>query len=124
MATVAGVFTQVYGMNGGLAGWKGVWSPMLNGDVGTAVDRFSDFADKSIQATGAFGVGGSVAAEGSNDGINYFSLTDPQGTVIAVTAAGGKAITEATLNFRPHVTAGDGTTSLTVTMFFRRTQSP
>jgi hypothetical protein len=35
-----------------------------------------------------------------------------------------KAITEAVLWLRPHVTSGDGTTSLTASMFLRKTQIP
>jgi len=99
------------------------WADMANGDVG-APTKFTQFADRSMQVEGTFGAGGSVAAEGSNDGSNYRALTDPQGVTIAVTANGIKAITEAVVNIRPHVTAGDGTTSVTVTMYLRRTQFP
>lgn len=122
MANITPSITAVQGY-ADADGFKVVWATMLNTDVGLPVDRFAGFADKSIQVEGTFGAGGSVAAEGSNDGTNYRALTDPQGTTIAITAAGIKAITEAVMNFRPHVTAGDGTTSLTVTVFFRKTQT-
>lgn len=124
--TVAATTTQVLGnlngTNDALVGWKVVWAGMVNGDVGAAVS-FPGFADRTVQVEGTFGTGGSVAAEGSNDATNFRALTDPQGTAIAITSAGIKAITEACVQVRPHVTAGDGTTSLTVTMFFRNTQN-
>lgn len=139
MANITPTVTRVMGQNG-LDGYQVTWATMLNGDVGLAVGNaigdgasavkfsqggfFSGFADKTIQVEGTFGAGGSVAAEGSNDGTNFRALTNPQGTTIAVTSAGIAAITEAVIGVRPHVTAGDGTTSLTVTMFFRKTQTP
>ena len=106
-------------------GWKVTWGPMQNGDVGAPV-QFAGYADKSFQATGTAGTGGSISCEGSNDGANFAVLTVPAGTAATLTSStlpGIMAITEATIQVRPHVTAGDGTTSLTVTMFFRKTQS-
>lgn len=123
MANITPVATRVQG-HGQQDGWKVVWGPMLNTDVGLPMDQLAGYADKSIQVEGTFGAGGSVAAEGANDGSNFRSLTDPQGVAIAITTASIKTITEAVLSVRPRVTAGDGTTSLTVTMFFRRTQVP
>lgn len=141
MANITPTITRIMGQ-GSLDGWQVKWGPMANGDVGLPVGStigdgagaivpsggsgfFAGYADKSIQVSGTFGAGGSVACEGSNDGgSNYFAMTDPSQTVIAITAAGGKSVTEATIWVRPHVTAGDGTTSLTATMFFRKTQTP
>lgn len=97
------------------------FTPMVNGDVGAASDCNS-FGDRSIQVFGTFGAGGSVALEGSNDGVNWFALRDPSSTTIALTAAGIKQVLEMTRFVRPHVTAGDGTTSLTAILFARRTQ--
>lgn len=125
MANITPTFTALQD-GAALSGWKVVWGPMANTDIGIALgtEPLAGFADKSIQAEGTFGAGGSVTAEGSNDATNFRALTDPQGVTIAITAAGIKSITEAVMQVRPHVTAGDGTTSITVTMFFRRTQSP
>lgn len=140
MANITPVVTPVYGHHN-IDGWQVVWANMQNGDVGIAVGTtigqgaaaqpppgggtMAGFADKTIQAVGTFGAGGSVACEGSNDaGANWFKLNDPFGNVIAITAAAMKEITEAVIWIRPHVTAGDGTTALTVTMFLRKTQTP
>lgn len=95
------------------------WTGLLNGDVGDA-QGYAEFADKSVQVHGTFGVGGSITFEGSNDGTNWFPLTDLQGNAITKTAAALEHISEATVFVRPHVTAGDGTTSLTAILFVRR----
>jgi hypothetical protein len=73
-----------------------------------------------VQVQGTFGASGSVSVEGSNDGVNYHTLRDPQGVSLTFTAAGLKAVLELTRFIRPRVTAGDGTTALTVTLVARR----
>lgn len=95
------------------------WTPLANGDDGAAI-QIPGWADRSIQITGTFGVGGTVVFEGSNDGVNYTSLRDPQGSLLSFTAAGLKAVLELTRYVRARVTAGDGTTSITATFFGRR----
>ena len=95
------------------------WVGLANGDTGSPVFVRDGFEPKSMQVTGTFGSGGSVACEGSNDGAAYAALDDPAGTTIAVTAAGVAGIGVDVLAIRPHVTAGDGTTALTVTILLR-----
>lgn len=117
MATIKGTLTEIEHSGEGKA-WVCTWTPMLNGDVGDPV-TLPGYHDRSVQVTGTFGTGGSVAVEGSNDGaVNYAALRDPSSTTIAITSAGMKAVLEAAIHMRPHVTAGDGTTSLTVSMYF------
>lgn len=77
-------------------------------------------ADRSVQVIGTFGVGGSVRVEGSNNGVDYAVLTDPQGNALDITAAKVEAITELTRYVRPRVTAGDGTTDLDIMLLVRR----
>ena len=90
------------------------WLAVPNGNDG-APSGAGGYGDKTIQVTGTFGAGGAVRPEGSNDGgQTWFQLTDPTGTAISLTAAGGKAITEAVALIRPRVTAGDGTTAINV----------
>lgn len=99
-----------------------VWSGLTNAtsDDGSAVELFGS-PDRSVQVTGTFGAGGSVRLQGSNDGSNWAALTDPQGNDLNITSAKIEAITEITRYIRPLVTAGDGTTSLVVTVFARKT---
>lgn len=103
------------GMPACIIGWTG----LLNGDTGAAVELV-DYADKTVTITGTFGTGGTLVLQGSNDGTNWFSLTDPQANAISKTAAAMEAVLEAPRYIRPNVTAGDGSTSLTVQMCCRR----
>jgi hypothetical protein len=86
------------------------WSGLQNGFIGAPTPaRLSKAA--AIQVTGTFGSGGSIKVEGSNDSLNWATVSSA-----ALTSAGFFA----TLNtlpryLRPNVTAGDSTTSLAVT---------
>lgn len=99
------------------------WTELGNGDDGAPVS-WGHFADRSVQVTGTFGEGGTIIMEGSNmreeDTPTYFPLVDPQGGAISFEAAGGEQVLESTNLIRPRVTAGDGDTDLTVTMFCRK----
>src|SRR5574343_578083 len=95
------------------------WATMANGDTGEPFIG-ARYNTKSVQITGTFGAGGSINMEGSNNsGASpaYSILSDPQGNAITKTAAALEAIQEGTYLVRPNVTAGDGTTALTVRMF-------
>lgn len=95
------------------------WATMANGDVGDAVE-LGHYSDRSIQVVGTFGTGGSVSLKGSNDGgTTWATLTDPAGNAITFTATGIKQILHLPHKIRPEVTAGDGTTSLTVYLFMQ-----
>lgn len=95
------------------------WAGLDSDDSGAAIECM-DYADRTVQITGTFGAAGSITMQGSNDGTNWFPLTDPQGNAITKTAAALELIMEAPLYLRPLVTAGDGTTNLTVKLLCRR----
>lgn len=95
------------------------WANMANGDVG-ADCGFVQYADRSVQLIGTLGVGGNMRWEGSNDSVNYAVLTDPQGNNLDYTILKTEAVTELAVRARPRITAGDGTTLLTVVMLARR----
>ena len=102
------------------------WPTMANGDTGGWV-QVPWAGDKSMTARGTFGAGGSVALYGSNEiaaapTMATLPLNDPQGNVIAVTSTNQiEQVLEHTYQVSPKVTAGDGTTSLTVEMIFTKT---
>ena len=140
MAIVAPVITPVVGQTN-IDGWQVIWGPLHNGDVGAAVGTtigygassqqapggglLSGFADKTVQVVGTFGAGGTATIQGSNDaGANWFTLNDPFNNQLTLSTAVLKEITEAIIWIRPSITAGDGTTNLTVTMFLRKTATP
>lgn len=92
------------------------WSSLANGDDGRAED-LTRFPDKTVQVKGTFGAGGTIILEGSNDGgTTYHTLNDSrgEGNALSFTAADMRIILENASLIRPRVTAGDGTTSLTV----------
>jgi len=97
------------------------WATMLNGDTGSPVEMPGSTV-RSVQVQGTFGAGGTMQLKGSNDSTNYIVLTDPQGNSISKTAASIEAIEEITRLVRPEITAGDGTTSLTVTLLVFRSK--
>lgn len=113
------VITPTKQIVGGGAALLVTWANLANGDSGAPVDLV-EFADRSVQVVGTFGTGGSVSLEGSLDASNFASLTDPQGNALAITTAKIEAVSELTYQVRPRVTAGDGTTSLTVSLLLRR----
>lgn len=96
------------------------WDGLLNGDDGQPLD-LAAYADRSIQVLGTLGAGGNARMLGSllpapsaAISADWATLTDPQGNALDVNALKIEAVSEATRWFRPQVTAGDGTTSLTV----------
>jgi polygalacturonase len=91
------------------------WTGLLNGDDGALAD-WVDYSDRCFQVAGTFGAGGSVTIQGSNDGTNWASLADPQGNALVFTSQRIEQALELPRYVRPLVTAGDGTTSLTVTL--------
>lgn len=115
MATVTGTKTDC----GTSRVFVFTWTPLTTTNADGNSLTAEQYADKSVQVTGTPGVGGSVSLQGSNDGTNWATLTDPQGNALTFTAVGIKMVAEATRYIRPLVTAGDGTTSLTVRVFMK-----
>ncbi len=97
-------------------GYLATWTAIANGAQGDQLSPAS-WQSAFFQATGTFGSGGSVRLEGSNDGANWFPLSPA-----ALTAPGSFAplgANEKPQYVRPNVTAGDGTTAIAVTAFYR-----
>jgi hypothetical protein len=119
MATVVGTETILRNPSPLQAVAVRKWTPLTAANnVGDAYE-WPWGADKSVQVAGTFG-GATIVIQGSNDGTNYHTLTDPQGNAVSFTVAGIEAITENTRYIRPSLSGGDGTTSLTVTLLCRR----
>lgn len=102
------------------------WPTMTNGDTGSFV-ILPRHADKTVHAFGTFGAGGTVTLRGSNETpateANAAILHSPSETNLTLTATAGaglKQVLEAPYSVSPKVTAGDGTTSLTVRLCVRR----
>ena len=96
--------------------WTGLTFTGL--DVGTVVFA-PDHDVKEIQTRGTFGVGGTVIIQGSLSDAEYALLNDVQGNALTITTKLIERIQETTGYVRPQVTAGDGTTSITVIMLLK-----
>jgi hypothetical protein len=119
MTTIVPTFTKIRGPAGGIDAVVATWAPLAaSGDIGQPLQR-ADLADRSVQVTGAF-AGATLVLEGSNDGVNYFTLSSPAGAALSFTAAGLMQVNMPVAFVRPHVTSGSGA-SLTVTLTARRT---
>ena len=93
--------------------WRTEWTSLLTGETGDKAD-LSKWPTKSIQISGTVGAGGSVNVQGSNDGVNWFSLKDAFGASLATAAVGIYTIDQNTQHIRPAVVSGDGTTNIKV----------
>jgi hypothetical protein len=109
MAAIAATVTDIY------LGKIYRWTPLTAADTATAIE-VAGYVDKSVQFTGTFG-NATVVMKGSNDGAIFENLTDPQGNDISKTAADLEQITEATRHIQPTFSGGDGTQSVSVTVF-------
>lgn len=98
------------------------FSALSTTNADSAPIQFSQWADRCVQVTGTWGAGGSISVEGSNDGSNWATLNNAQGTAATLTANGIKQIVEVPRYARVRVTAGDGTTNLVASFVLRRAQ--
>jgi hypothetical protein len=98
--------------------WVEQWQDIGMSDSATEIP-FSSHADRSVQVTGLFGSGGSVVIEGSNDGINWSTLTDFQGNQLSINTPKIVMVSEVTAYIRPRVISTDALTSITVSILVR-----
>jgi hypothetical protein len=98
--------------------WK--WENLQLNDDGEIL-QFPKLADKTIQVYGTFGASGHLFMEGTNeiDTPTWNPVNDPQGEILDFDTPKIKQVLENPLAIRPHVTNGDGTTSLTVVIICR-----
>lgn len=99
---------------------KVTWSGLRQNDTGAWV-KVARFSDKTVQViVDAAGSGDAVTMEASpDDGTTVGDLHDPQGgllvsVLVGATISDPEVISENPESIRPHITAGDGTTDLTV----------
>ncbi len=93
------------------------WTGLVKGDTGQPFEN-PGWADRTIQITGTFDTA-TCTWEGSNDGTNYVTLTDPQANALSKTAAAIETVLENTRYMRPAVAGTGGTTALTFTLVAR-----
>lgn len=97
------------------------WDPLtLAEPIGVDLGpNFMAYVDRSVQFEGDFD-GASVVMEGSNDGANFHTLTNPQGSSVSYGGPGLAQLTEFAAHMRPRVIGGTGATSIIVTVSARK----
>lgn len=117
MATVIGVDNLFYQSHRVRA-----WTPLTttNADGNPMNYASNGMGGVTFQATGTWGVAGTLVIEGSNDGVTYFTLSDQANVALSLTANSLKTVRDTPLWIRPRITGGDGTTSITVTSAFQK----
>jgi len=84
------------------------WADVATGDTIVAYEISNQHGlAGAVQFAGTFG-GATVTLEGSNDGTNYATLTDPIGTDISTTSAGIYEFSTAVRYIKPGISGGSG----------------
>jgi hypothetical protein len=84
-----------------------IWETMGDDDTGSAVEH-PDYPDKTVSVEGTFS-SATVVIQGSNDGTNYETLTDLNGSSLSFTSAPvPKTIRENPLFIRASTSGGGG----------------
>lgn len=91
------------------------WPALANGDTG-AFQACPNLRNMTVQVYGTQGVGGAVTMQGSPDGAAVGTLHSSGSDLVIGTLDWAEPwpIDENPVYLRPNVTAGDGTTSVTV----------
>ena len=105
-----------------LATWRDrasviTWPGLTTGDTGRPLEM-TGWADRSVQITGTFG-GATLTIQGSNNGSEWNTLTDPQGNEIVLTSQKIEQIMEITRYIKPIVSGGSGTSINIITLVRR-----
>ncbi len=93
-----------------------LWETLTCGDVGSAFELPYWAGSATVQMTGTFN-SQTLTMQGSNDGTNWYTLTDPQGNNMAKTAAAMEVVEELPRYVRPSfsgTTGGDVDVTLVV----------
>ena len=91
---------------------KWIWDAMGNADTGDALDPNGgsiSFPDKTVHVHGVNWGSATLIIQGSNDGVNWETLTDPSNTALSFTSDALKVILESPLYIRPKTSGGTAT---------------
>lgn len=119
MATVTPTLTRVGDQDDAaiLLSWA-----LTTANTDGAPMEWTQWADRCFQAVGTWG-GATLTIQGSNDGTNWFTLSNAAGATAATfTADGGKAIIELPRYVRPNLTTPGTGATVTVSLLARRAQ--
>lgn len=94
------------------------WTPLTAANNVGSVYTTPGTGDRTVQIAGTFD-SATVIIQGSNDGTNYSTLTDPLGNPLSATTAILKQVSEFTPYIRPSTSGGGGSQSITITLITR-----
>lgn len=119
MATVTPTVTKVGDQDDSAVLFS--WSLTSTNTDGAYVE-WVQWADRCFQAAGTWGTA-TLTLQGSNDGTNWFTLSNAAGgTAATFTADGGKTVIELPRYARPNLTTPGSGAAITVTLLGRRAQ--
>lgn len=95
------------------------WALLTASDAVGASIEMPGSSDRSVQIDGTFD-SATVVFQGSNDGVTWFTLTDPQGNAISKTSAALEMISELTRYVRPSTSGGGGSQSINVRVLLKK----
>jgi hypothetical protein len=67
--------------------WDAQWADITEADTGSAVEVPMGVERLVIQVNGDLTTSGAITMQGSNDGVNYGTLQDPEGDNIVISTA-------------------------------------
>lgn len=106
---------NVYGVDGSQV----VWASMVKDDTGEVISD-PGHSQMNVSVTGTVDASDVVALQGSNDNLNWFSLTDTEGAAAEFTNIGMRQVNRSALYVRPAVTGTGTVTNVTVTLTLTR----
>ncbi len=117
MATIAHTIDPIstWGDPAHVIKWEALVAASL---VGNAVEMPGS-SDRSVQVVGTWD-SATFVLEGSNDGVNWATLTDPQGNAISKTANFLEMVSELTRYVRPRISGGSGSEDLDVFLLLKK----
>lgn len=92
------------------------WSGVTQADTCEPVQSSGSY-DRSVQVVGDFG-GGAIEIHGSNDGVNFSILTDPQGIALSFNSSKIEIVMELTKYLKP-VPVGGSSMNLNIIILMR-----
>lgn len=97
------------------------WEALVTGSLDGRSFAGNEYSDRTVQMIGTFDTS-TVVLQGSNDGTNWETLTDPQGNAISMTSAGMEAVLEFPRFVRPLMSSAGGSSDVDVLLFMKKTK--
>jgi hypothetical protein len=118
MAVVDPTFSEI--VSRGDHGHVVSWGTLGTSDVGAAIEMIGS-ARRTVQVIGSLSPSNKVVIEGSNNGVDYATLSDIHGNALEFRGVGISTVADLTRWIRPRVLSGSP--AATVVMLMRKTEA-